>query len=125
MMLKRLLYIAVFTGLGQLLTIFTLKYIGQQGYSTQLKAIAEIDSLFFFIITVIGLGLQSTAMRDLALSEDWKEKYHKTQSARFMLGILLMSLSFLAFFNKFYLIFLLSPCWHGMVIMPCTPKGIQ
>ena len=114
-MLKRLVYIALYTGLGQLLTIFTLKYIAQQGFSKQLKAIAEIDSLFFFIMTVIALGLQSTAMRDLAQTQDWKEEYHKTQSARFTLGLLLMGLSAFAFFNKFYLIFLLAPmlAWNG------------
>lgn len=114
-MLKRLVYIALYTGLGQLLTIFTLKFLAQQGFSQQLKAIAEIDSLFFFIMTAIALGLQSTAMRDLAQTPDWKEEYHKTQSARFTLGLLLMGLSGFAFFNKYYLIFLLSPmlAWNG------------
>jgi O-antigen/teichoic acid export membrane protein len=114
-MLKRLVYVALYTGLGHLLTVFTLKYIAQQGYSVQLNAIAEIDSLFFFMMIVIALGLQSTAMRDLAQAQDWKKEYYQTQSARFTLSLLIMPFAALAFFNTYYLIFLLAPifAWNG------------
>lgn len=108
-MLKRLVYIALYTGLGQLISIYTLKYLSQSGHSNELIPIAEVDSLFFFILTLIALGLQPSAMRNLALKDDWKPEYEQTQSARITLGILLMSLSLLAFFNKFYLVFLISP----------------
>lgn len=108
-MLKRLVYIALFTGLGQLISIFTLKYLSQSGFSGQLKPLAEIDSIFFFIITIIALGLQPSAMRHLTLTEDWKPAYAETQSARVTFSLVLMALATLSIFNDSYLLFLISP----------------
>jgi len=43
-MLKRIIVIAFFTGMGQLFSVFALKYISQHGSADELKAIAEIDT---------------------------------------------------------------------------------
>jgi O-antigen/teichoic acid export membrane protein len=114
-MLKRIAIIAFFTGSGQLLSIFVLKYLSQHSSVSQLKAIAEIDSLVFFIMSLIALGLQPAAMRNLALTSDWEPEYVQTQNARITLGILLMGIAALAFVNVYYLIFLMAPilAWNG------------
>ncbi len=114
-MLKRIFYIAFYTGIGQLLSIFSLKYVGQHGTPEQLKSIAEADSLILFIINIIGMGLQSAAMRNLALTDDWKEEYHQTQSARMAAGILLTIAAGLFFLNPNYILFIAAPllAWNG------------
>ena len=114
-MLKRILIIAFFTGSGQLLSVFVLKFIAGHSTISQLKAIAEIDSLVFFIVNVIALGLQAAAMRNLVQAADWKQEYHDTQTARTTLGILMIAGAALAFINQYYLLFLIAPilAWSG------------
>jgi hypothetical protein len=101
--------IALFTGAGQLLSIFALKYLSLHDGTGQLKAIGETDSLIQFIINIIALGLQSVSMRNLALMSEWKEEYRLGQVARITLGTLLMSVTALAFLNKYYALFLIAP----------------
>lgn len=108
-MLKRIAIVAFFTGSGQLLSVFVLKFISQYAEVEQLKSIAEIDSLVFFIMNVIALGLQSAAMRNLAQVSNWQQEYHDTQSARITLGLLLMAAALLFFINEYYLVFLIAP----------------
>ena len=69
-MLKRLFLIALFTGAGQLFAILILKLVAQKGLSAQLAGLAHVDSLFFFIMNVIAFGLQSVAIRNIALSKE-------------------------------------------------------
>lgn len=108
-MLKRIFTIALLTGTGQLFVIFALKYISQNSLPEQVKAIGQIDSLVLFLMNVIALGLQPAAMRNLALTDDWKQEYSKTQSSRFTLSILLIPFALLAFKDQFYLAFLVAP----------------
>jgi len=108
-MLKRIAPIALFTGAGQLLSIFALKYLSLHGDAGQLKAIGETDSLVQFIINIIALGLQSVSMRNLALMTEWKDEYRRGQEARVTLALLLTGIAALAFLNKYYLLFLIAP----------------
>ncbi len=108
-MLKRILPIALLTGSGQLFSLFALKYISRFGSSLDLKAIGQTDSLVLFMLNGIALGLQTAAMRDLALAEDWKTDFRQAQSARFTLSILLCGGVLLAFFNHYYFLFLFAP----------------
>jgi len=114
-MLKRIFTIALITGAGQLFVVFALKYISQNSSPEQVKAIGQIDSLVLFIMNVIGLGLQSAAIRDLALTSDWQPEYRQTQSARATMGFLLTVVAILAFVNPYYIIFLAAPIfgWSG------------
>jgi hypothetical protein len=108
-MLKRIFIIGLFTGFGQLYSIFVLKLIANLDSGRPSIEIAQLDSLFFFIISTIAFGLQSAAIRDLALAKDWKQEYHQVQSARITFGILLALVALAAVLNKYYIIFLLAP----------------
>jgi len=108
-MLKRILIIALLTGAGQLFSIFVLKIISSIGAGIPSSEIAQLDTLFFFMLSVIAFGLQPAAIRDLALAKEWKSEFALVQSARIALGILLTLLIIVALFNKYYLIFLLAP----------------
>src|SRR6185436_11384984 len=108
-MLKRIFTIALLTGAGQVFVIFALKYISQTSSPEQVKAIGQIDSLVLFIMNVIALGLQPSAMRNLALTEDWKREYSDTQSARLTLSIFITLFALLGFIDQYFLVFLIAP----------------
>jgi len=108
-MLKRIFVIGLFTGAGQLFSILVLKFVSQHGSLLKLNEIGQLDSLVFFIMNIVAFGLQSATIRNIALSHNWKEDYHNTQSARLTLGLILMVVSLLALINKYYLVFLIAP----------------
>jgi O-antigen/teichoic acid export membrane protein len=108
-MIKRISTIALLTGAGQLLSIFALKYISQHGTAEELKSMGEADSLIQFLISLIAAGLQSVAMRNIALSTDWRQEYLDTQSARVSFGILLAAISALVIVKHNYALFLIAP----------------
>ena len=108
-MLKRIFPIALLTGSGQLFSLFALKYISRSGSVLDIKLIAQFDSLTLFLTNAIALGLQTAAMRDLALSANWKTDYQEAQSARLTLGLILCGGCLLYIFNSLYLVFLIAP----------------
>jgi O-antigen/teichoic acid export membrane protein len=108
-MIKRISTIAILTGAGQLLSIFALKYISQHGTAEELKSMGEADSLIQFLISLIAMGLQSVAMRNITLASDWRQEYQDTQSARVAFGILLATLSVVAIVKHNYALFLMAP----------------
>lgn len=108
-MIKKIFTIAIFTGAGQLFIIFSLKYISQHSSPEQVKAIGQIDSLVLFMINLIALGLQPAAMRNIALTDEWKNELNQTQSARLVLSLMIAALGFLAFIDLHYLAFLMAP----------------
>jgi hypothetical protein len=108
-MIKRISTIAILTGAGQLLAIFALKYISQHGTAEELKSMGEADSLIQFIISLIAAGLQSVAMRNIALATDWHQEYLDTQSARLSFGILLAAAGVFGLVKGNYLIFMIAP----------------
>jgi hypothetical protein len=114
-MLKRIFIIALFTGAGQLFIIFALKYISIHSSDEQLKAIAQIDSLVFLIMSVIALGLQSSAIRNIATRDDWKEEYRRTQSARISLGLIIAGFVLFVFYRNYFMAFFIAPllAWNG------------
>jgi O-antigen/teichoic acid export membrane protein len=108
-MLKKIALIALFTGTGQIFAILVLKLLSKHVAPEQLKAIGQIDSLVFFMTNFIALGLQSVAIRNLALTDSWQKEYCSTQKARITLGLFLACLSILFIVDKYYLLFLLAP----------------
>ena len=106
-MLKRLFIIGILTGFGHLVTLLALKYITKNVESATIAYIGEVDSLSLLIVSIIAFGLQLSATRELAILDNWKEEYYKTQSARFTLSIFLFFLGFLGYFyTKNYLFFI-------------------
>ncbi len=108
-MFKRILIIGFFTGLGQIVSLFVIKNLHSYFTLPQIAAIAQIDSLVFFLINIIAMGLQSSAMRHIALNPDWENEFRNTQSARLALSFALFPLGFLFFYRWEYSVFFLTP----------------
>jgi hypothetical protein len=106
-MVNRLIKIAVLTGAAHVFTIITLRYLSQKIAAEEISLLGEVDSLFQFIINIIALGLQLSAVRGIATSSNWKGTYFEAQTARITMSILLLQLAFLCFFKLHYLYFLL------------------
>jgi hypothetical protein len=108
-MLNRIFIIAFLTGIGQILSVFVIKSFPYFFSDSEIASIAQIDALIFFMVNVIALGLQSSAMRNIAVSKDWKSEFQQTQSARLSLSFILFSFGLLFFFKWEYSIFFLAP----------------
>ncbi len=108
-MLKRIAGIAVLTGIGQLISVFSIKYTSQFVSPSKLSSIAHIDALVSFLLSMIALGLQLSAMRNIALKKEWKEEYSATQTARLTLGLIVFIFGSLSFVKWEYSLFFLAP----------------
>lgn len=108
-MLKRILIIGFFTGIAQIVSLFVIKILPNYFSSSEIASIAQIDSLIFFLINLIALGLQPSAMRNIAITENWLPHYHRAQSARVAFSFILFGVGLLAFFKWEYSTFFLAP----------------
>lgn len=108
-MIRRIVIIFLLTGVGQLFSVFALKFILHHTTTEQVSAIAEVDTNIQLIISLIAFGLQSAAIRNLATTVGWEQEYASTQTARFTLGLLLLLVCTLAFHDKQYLVYMAAP----------------
>lgn len=108
-MIKRLIVIAIVTGIGHLTTLFSLKYIAKFIDQSTIAFIGEIDSLSLLIVSIIAFGLQLSSTRNIAIRNDWKAELYETQSARFTLSIFLMLFGVSGFLYTKNYMFLIAP----------------
>ena len=108
-MLRRLIIIGVFTGVGQIFSLFAVKHLAANGSVQELKNLAQIDSYFQLLLAMIALGLQAGAIRDIALEPNWKDYFKKVQAARLTLSLFLFPIGIAGYYNPAYYIFFLSP----------------
>ena len=108
-MLKRILIVGFLTGIAQIISVFVIRNLPNYFSVSEIASIGQIDSLIFFLINLIALGLQPSAMRHIAIADRWQPEYHKTQSARVGLSLILFSFGLLAFFKWEYCAFFLAP----------------
>lgn len=95
-MLKRLSQIAFLTGAAHVFTLVALKFLSKNTSAATLTSIGEIDSIFQLLISILGFGLQLSAVRHIAMEKNWKPFYYQTQRARITLGLLMMAIALLA-----------------------------
>lgn len=108
-MIQRIAVLFVITGAGHIFSIIALRMLAQQGQNSQIAGIGEVESLIQLMIGLIGFGMQSDAIRNISLSENWQQDYHRAQTARITLSLVIMTLSLFAFADKSYLLFLMAP----------------
>ncbi|MBC7903972.1 MAG: hypothetical protein H7Y27_11140, partial [Gemmatimonadaceae bacterium] len=108
-MLKRLFIISFFTGLGQAFSVWVLKTVARESSLEQTTGLAQADANLQLLLNIIALGLQSAAIRSIAVTENWQPIYRQTQSARLTLGLILLPLVFIDLGNPASLVFLIVP----------------
>lgn len=108
-MLKKLAFIGILTGVGQIFSVFVLKYLAQKSEPFQIALLGQADALSQFTVNVIAFGLQSAAMRIIATQEDWRMDYCQTQKARFTLSLIVLLFSFTALFEPEFIVLAVAP----------------
>ncbi|CAI8251826.1 MAG: Uncharacterised protein [Flavobacteriaceae bacterium] len=109
-MIKRLFIVGTITGLAHLLNLITLKALSKFADNQTISLIGEIDSFFLLIVSITTFGLQTTTTRDLAINENtWRESLEQTQSARLIVGIILMLFGLLGFATTKNYLFFFAP----------------
>ncbi len=108
-MFSRITLVFAVTGLGQILSIAALKLIARDSTAEQLRDIADVDVMIQFVIGIIAFGLQSAAIRNIALRDDWRAEVQQVQKARVALSVVLIFGSVLALWDWKYILFLAAP----------------
>jgi len=109
-MIKRLFIVGTITGLAHLLNLITLKALSKFADNQTISLIGEIDSFFLLIVSITTFGLQTTTTRDLAINENtWRASLEQTQSARSIVGIILMLFGLLGFATTKNYLFFFAP----------------
>lgn len=126
-MFKRVLIVGLFTGIAQIVSVFIIRSLPNYLSVLEIASIAQIDSLIFFLINMVALGLQSSAMRNIATMDNWVPEYQKTQSARVGLSFILFAFGLFAIFKWEYSIFFLAPllAFSGDYALYAIGKSIE
>ena len=97
-MIKRVFWIALYTGLAQVLSLFTISYVVRNLGEETAGYIGLIDSTILIVATIISFGIQLSVNRNVATQLSWRSTYTLAQSARLSLGILIVVIGSLSFF---------------------------
>ena len=115
-MIRRLLIIGALTGAAHLLTIIVLKILTGSIDVSEIKTIAELDSIFNLVINVLAAGLLISTVREIAIAGDnWKEVYLQSQKARLLLGLMLLFICLVGIYSQSYFLVAAAPVFalHG------------
>jgi hypothetical protein len=108
-MFKRLFQIAFLTGAAHVFTLVVLKFLSKNTSAATLTSIGEIDSIFQLLISILGFGLQLSAVRHIAIEKKWKAFYYQAQRARITLGLIMMSVALFALIYPSCWFFIFAP----------------
>lgn len=108
-MIRRVALLFAIMGLGQVFTIFGLKYLASTGQWSGVAKIGEIETVIQALIYVIGFGIQTDAIRTIAYTEDWKSRLDDFQVARLTLSLILLPLIAISFVDWTYGAIIVAP----------------
>ena len=78
-MIKRVFWIALYTGLAQVLSLFTISYVLRNLGEVTSGYMGVIDSSILVIATVISFGIQLSVNRNVATKQSWRSKFFKRE----------------------------------------------
>lgn len=108
-MLKKLIVVGGFTGIAHLLTLLSLKFLSKNISEDNISIVGEIDALLLLLISIVSFGVQLSATREIAVSEDWKEKYSYYQSARVAISLIICVFSITGIYESKYWLLAFAP----------------
>jgi len=89
-MLKRVFWVALFTGLSHLISIITISYVLRNLGEETSGYLGIIDSTVILVASIISFGIQLAVNRNVATCKSWKSNYKLGQSARLTLSFFVM-----------------------------------
>jgi len=89
-MIKRVFWIALYTGTAQILSLFTISYVLLNLGEIASGYIGLIDSTILIIASVVSFGIQLSVNRNVATQKNWRSNYILAQGARLSLSLLVI-----------------------------------
>jgi O-antigen/teichoic acid export membrane protein len=86
-MIKRVFWVALFTGLSHLISLITISYVIRNLGEEVSGYIGIIDSSVILVASVVSFGIQLAVNRNVATKSSWKSNYQLAQSARLTLSL--------------------------------------
>lgn len=87
-MIKRIFIVVLLTGLSQVISLFSVGFLKSLDQSL-VYDIGNYESLIVVFTAIISLGLQLVTVRDIALSDKWRQILTNTQRDRFSLSLII------------------------------------
>jgi len=96
-MLKRVFWVALFTGLSHIISIITVSYVLRNLGEEVSGYLGVVDSTILFVSSIISFGIQLAVNRNVATKTGWKSNYNLGQSARLMLSFFVLLFGLIAY----------------------------
>jgi O-antigen/teichoic acid export membrane protein len=97
-MIKRVFWVALFTGLSHLISIITISYVLRVLGEEVSGYLGVIDSTIVLVASIISFGIQLAVNRNVATRSSWQSNYKLGQSSRLMLSFFVLIFGLIIFF---------------------------
>ena len=99
-MLKRVFWVALYTGSAQVLSLIAVNQVLRNLGETTSGYMGIVDSYILIMATVVSFGIQLSVNRNVAITKGWKSNYQLAQSSRLAVGLILMLLGVISLIYK-------------------------
>ncbi len=99
-MIKRVFWVALFTGLSHLISIITISYVLNNLGKEVAGYLGVIDSTIMLVASIISFGIQLAVNRNVATQSNWHSNYRLGQSSRLTLSFFVMLFGIVAYLVK-------------------------
>lgn len=89
-MIKKIIVVALLTGFSQIISLISVSFLKTLDQSL-VYDIGNYESLIVIFTAIIALGLQLVTVRDIALSEKWKQILVRSQRDRLSLSFIVLA----------------------------------
>lgn len=111
-MVKRIFFVALFTGSAQIISLVTISYVIRNLGEEFSGMMGIVDSTVLIIAAITSFGIQLSVNRNVAIQKHWGSNYQLAQAARLTvsLGVILFGLGTLLFnWDQTKLIYFAAP----------------
>lgn len=99
-MLKRVFWIALYTGSAQILSLLAVNVVLRNLGEESSGYMGIVDSYILLMATIISFGIQLSVNRNVAKTKGWRSNYQLAQSSRFTLGLILLAFGLVSLLYK-------------------------
>ncbi len=96
-MIKRVFWVALFTGLSHLISLITISFVLTQLGEEVSGYLGLIDSTVMLVSAIISFGIQLAVNRNVATRENWWANYKMAQSSRLALSFLVLAFGLVSY----------------------------
>jgi O-antigen/teichoic acid export membrane protein len=99
-MLKRVFWVASYTGSAQILSLLAVNVVLRNLGEESSGYMGIVDSYILIMATIISFGIQLSVNRNVAKTKGWRSNYQLAQSSRITLGVILLTFGIVSLLYK-------------------------